>query len=118
MSDLSTRLRQYQHGDDTVVTIAEEAANALDTLQFRLKATERALSIERVKFDNSIKHLVAITGMLAPNHIRLPDGRVMEFSPPAESVMGYWRALTDAIKAAREYVHKAEQPPVSNSEQS
>lgn len=117
MSDLSTRLRQYQHGDDAIVTLADEAADALDALQFRLEATDRALSIERVKFDSAIKHLVAITGMLAPDHIRLPDGRVMEFSPPSESVMTYWRGLTDAIKAAREYVCNAEQPPKREGKQ-
>lgn len=85
--------------------------NAYDALAARVAAADHALRVERAKFDSAIKHLVAITGMLAPDHIRLPDGRVMEFAPPAESVMGYWRGLTDAIKAAREHVCKAEQPP-------
>ena len=79
-------------------------ASDYDALAARVAATDRALQVERLKFDSAIKHLTAITGMLAPDNIKLPNGRVMEFAPPVESVMDYWRGLTAAIKAARDHV--------------
>jgi hypothetical protein len=84
----------------------EEVDQARNYLTARIAALENGLHIERLKFESVIKHLTAITALLAPDHIKLPDGRVMEFAPPVESVMAYWRGLTEAIKAAREHVEQ------------
>ncbi len=76
----------------------------------RIDVMDRALFIENLKFEGAIKHLTAITSMLAPENIQLPDGRVLEFSPPAHSALAYWRGLSTAIRAARDHVEAAQQP--------
>lgn len=78
-----------------------------DHLAKRLEATERALQVECRKTNSVIKHLTAITGMLAPEHIRLPDGRVMEFVPPGGQALEYWRGLTQAIRDAKDHIRDA-----------
>lgn len=76
-----------------------------------IQALRQQVRIERAKFDSALQHLCAITAMLHPNDIRLPDGRVMEFAPPADKVQDYWRGLTDALKAAREHVDSVSPEP-------
>jgi len=90
-----------QHAD-TILVALRSSPSEQDALEIALRERD----IAREMYDIAIKHLTAITGLLRPSDVHLPDGRVMRFDKP-ELELECYRALCKAIVDARKHVDAA-----------
>jgi hypothetical protein len=87
---------------DVIAAALRSSPSEQDALEIALRERD----IAREMYDIAIKHLTAITGLLRPSDVHLPDGRVMRFDKP-ELELECYRALCKAIVDARKHVDAA-----------
>jgi len=75
-----------------------EAAYEIEKYMAIAEGLQRQLTQTQAALDVTVKKLTRISMCLKPDAVTLPDGRVMEFSPPAGIVRQYWTGLTNALK--------------------